>query len=104
MIAIVIVVLVVLALAAPVFSLAPAEPPPPSTVPTTTVPSSTVDDFYPESAELSDCIGALERPGCGSRSRGGWRQTLVFVAVAGGIAAVFGRLAYAARKHRRVET
>lgn len=61
-------------------------------------PPVTVNEFLPEERNLGDCVGALERPGCGSEARGGWRQTLVFVAVAGGLALVLGRVAWATRR------
>ena len=73
-----------------------AEPPP--TVPS---PATTVNDFLPEGQNLSDCIGAVERPGCGSESRGGWRQTLTFTVMAAGLVRVFGRIFWAARKKSR---
>jgi hypothetical protein len=63
-------------------------------------PPVTSNDFLPQERDLSECVGALERPGCGSEARGGWHQTLVFVAVAGGLAVVFGRIAWAARRNR----
>lgn len=64
-------------------------------------PPVTINDFIPEDRNLSDCIGALERPGCGSEARGGWRQALIFVVVAGGLALVFGRIAWSARRRRQ---
>ncbi len=72
-----------------------AEGEPPSTV---VSPESTVNDFIPEDQNLSDCLGALERPGCGSESRGGWRQTLTFSVMALGLVVVFGRVFWSARK------
>lgn len=41
-------------------------------------PPVTVSDFYPESSNLSDCVGLVEKPGCGSESRGGVRQVVIF--------------------------
>ena len=64
-------------------------------------PPTTVDDFLPENQNLGDCLGTLERPGCGSEGRGGWRQTLVFVVMGVGLAIVFGRIAWAVRRTRR---
>jgi hypothetical protein len=64
-------------------------------------PPVTANDFLPEERNLSDCVGALERPGCGSEARGGWRQTLVFLVVAAGLALVFGRIAWSARRSRQ---
>jgi hypothetical protein len=63
-------------------------------------PPVTANDFLPEERNLSDCVGAHERPGCGSEARGGWRQALVFLAVAVGLVLVFGRIAWSARRSR----
>ncbi len=63
-------------------------------------PPPTVSDFFPEDANLSDCLGLVERPGCGSEARGGWRQTLVFVALAAGLALVFWRVSVGVRRNR----
>ena len=56
-------------------------------------PSDTVTEFFPESANLSDCVGLVEKPGCGSGSRGGWHQTLVFIALFGGLGVILWRVA-----------
>lgn len=64
-------------------------------------PPTTVNDFFPETENVSDCIGVLERPGCGSEARGGWRQSLLFVVTVGGLAVIFGRIAYSVRRNRR---
>jgi hypothetical protein len=61
----------------------------------------TVNDFLPDDQNISDCLGALERPGCGSKERGGWRQTIVFGVMIAGLAAVFGRIAFAVYRNRR---
>ncbi len=90
------------------------EPPPPSTEPPPTTqpdvepadepegdrPIPTVSDFYPEDNNLSDCLGLVERPGCGSESRGGWRQTAVFVVLALGMALIFWRISVGVRRNR----
>jgi hypothetical protein len=59
-----------------------------------------VSDFYPEDNNLSDCLGLVERPGCGSESRGGWRQTAVFVILALGMALIFWRISVGVRRNR----
>ncbi|NKB41867.1 MAG: hypothetical protein GKR86_12675 [Ilumatobacter sp.] len=64
-------------------------------------PPVTVSDFYPEDSNLSDCVGLVERPGCGSESRGGWRQTLILLAIFGGLTVVFGNIARGVIKNRR---
>ena len=60
----------------------------------------TVSDFYPEDNNLSDCLGLVERPGCGSEARGGWRQTAVFVALAAGMGVIFWRVSVGVRRNR----
>ena len=108
--AVALVVVVLFLVAAPTPAHASATPPTPAP-PETVVrdqgeqgDQGGADDFYPEQAELSDCIGALERPGCGSSARGGWRQTLVFAAMATGLVLIFARLLYAVRKNRKAST
>lgn len=64
-------------------------------------PSTTINEFFPESNNVTDCIGALERPGCGNENRGGWRQSLLFFVMVGGLAVVFGRIAYSVTRNRR---
>ncbi len=59
-----------------------------------------VNEFIPDDENLSDCLGLLERPGCGSAERGGWRQTTVFVVMIAGLTAVFGRIAYGVHRNR----
>ena len=83
-----------LLLAAPTASAAvdPAEP--------TSRPPVTANPFLPEERSLTECVGALERPGCGSKERGGWRQTLVFIAVISGLGLVFWRIALTVRRNR----
>ena len=66
-------------------------------------PPITTNDFFPEERDLTSCIGVLERPGCGSESRGGWRQTLILVAIFGGLAVVFGNVARGVIKNRRAQ-
>jgi hypothetical protein len=61
-------------------------------------PPTTANDFFPEDRDLTSCIGVLERPGCGSEARGGWRQGLILLAVLGGLTIVFGNVIRSARK------
>ena len=68
------------------------EPPPP--------PVTIAPEFLPESANLSDCVGLVERPGCGSEARGGWRQTAVFAAIAVGLGVIFWRVSLGIRRNR----
>jgi hypothetical protein len=55
-------------------------------------PTTVVNPFIPEDQNLSDCVSALPRPGCGSKAQGGWRQTLVFGVVLAGLAFIGWRL------------
>ena len=61
-------------------------------------PPTTANDFFPEDRDLTSCIGVVERPGCGSEERGGWRQGLILLAVVGGLTVVFGNVIRSARK------
>jgi hypothetical protein len=74
---------------------APNAPDPP---PVTTGPPQIGDnEFLPEDADLTECVGLLQRPGCGSEERGGWRQLVVFALLIGGLAVVFGRVGWSMR-------
>ncbi len=79
----------------------PTTEPVATTPPVETRPPITANDFIPEDRDLTSCIGVLERPGCGSESRGGWRQTLVLVAIFAGLGIVFGNVALGVRRNRR---
>jgi hypothetical protein len=80
-----------------------ASTPPPSTTvaPPSTVPPVTANEFLPENADLTTCIGAVERPGCGNENRGGWHQLLVFGVLALAMAIVFTRITIGVRRSRR---
>tara|TARA_R110002110_G_scaffold225978_1_gene440148 strand:- start:4344 stop:4655 length:312 start_codon:yes stop_codon:yes gene_type:complete len=90
------------AIEAPANVTTPSEPLPVSTdVPVdvdTPRPPTTANDFFPEDRDLTSCIGVLERPGCGSEERGGWRQGLILLGVLGGLTIVFGNVIRSARK------
>jgi len=73
------------------------DPPPVAT----DVPVDTANPFLPEDADLTSCVGTLQRPGCGSRERGGWHQDLVAIAMIGGLLLVFGRVAWGVARNRR---
>ena len=79
----------------------PTSEPVPSTPPRETQPPNSANDFIPEERDLTSCIGVLERPGCGSESRGGWRQTLILLAIFAGLAVVFGNVARGVQRNRR---
>lgn len=78
---------------------APADDAPADDVPV--APSDTVTEFYPEEANLSDCVGLVEKPGCGSDSRGGWRQTMVFVVLFAGLGVILWRVSRGITANRR---
>jgi hypothetical protein len=65
-----------------------------------TEPPATTDDFFPEERDVTDCIGVLERPGCGNKNRGGWRQLLVFGVIAAGLIVVFTKITIEVRRGR----
>ena len=76
--------------------------PEPVPVPVTTeAPVTTANPFLPEEADLTSCVGMLQRPGCGSEARGGWRQYLVAGAMIGGLVLIFGRVAWGVARNRR---
>ena len=59
------------------------------------------NEFLPERENVSECFGALERPNCGSKAKGGWRQTLVFGVIAAGLAVIGWRIVVSVRKRDR---
>ena len=42
--------------------------------------------FLPEDANVSSCVGTMERGDCGSKSKGGWRMYLTFAVLLNGMA------------------
>jgi len=48
-----------------------------------TVPGE--NSFIPADENVSSCVGTLERPGCGSKDKGGWRMYLTFAVLIGGM-------------------
>jgi hypothetical protein len=64
------------------------------------VPTVTVNEFLPTDRDLSECLSALPRPGCGSEARGGWRQTAIFVAMLGGLAFIAWRIIASSQRAR----
>jgi hypothetical protein len=63
-------------------------------------PPVTVNDFFPEDNNLSDCVGLVEKPGCGSESRGGTGQNLVFGFLALGLGIILWRVSVGIRANR----
>lgn len=74
---------------------------PVTTEPIVSRPPITANDFFPEERDVTDCIGVLERPGCGNENRGGWRQFAVLGALTLGLVIVFGNIARGVRRNRR---
>jgi hypothetical protein len=72
----------------------------PVPVSTDDVPVDTANPFLPDSADLTACVGTLQRPGCGSRERGGWHQYLVAIAMIGGLVIIFGRVGWGVARNR----
>lgn len=56
------------------------------------------NEFIPENVNISDCVSAVPRPGCGSEERGGWHQTLVLVALVAGLGVIGWRIVAAMRR------
>ena len=73
------------------------DPPPVAT----DIPVDTANPFLPEDADITTCVGTLQRPGCGSSERGGWHQNLVAIAMIGGLLIIFGRVAWGVARNRR---
>lgn len=67
------------------------------------VPAAVDNEFVPTDRDISECISAIPKPGCGSEARSGWRQTLVFLAIVGGLGLIAWRVVAGARKARRVD-
>ena len=63
------------------------------------VTTVTVNDFVPTERDLSECISAVPKPGCGSEARGGWRQTAVFALVVAGLGFIAWRVVAGARRN-----
>lgn len=54
--------------------------------------------FTPEDANVSSCVGTLERPDCGSKSKGGWRMYLTFAVLMGGMSFIGWRITKSVRQ------
>lgn len=80
----------------------PLSPEPPDTVPASQGSSDdatrATNDFFPEERNVTDCVGALERPGCGSSSRGGWRQGAILGVLVVAIGFIGWRVSKAVRR------
>jgi hypothetical protein len=84
-------------------TLGPAGAPAGATVapPEAQAPTTTIENvFLPEdtNVNLTDCISSVQRPECGSRERGGWRQGAVFAVIVAGLIAIGARLVIGIRR------
>lgn len=75
----------------------------PPTPPTPSAPPVT-NDFIPDDQNLSDCIGTLQRPGCGSESKGDWQTLLVFGVLVAGLTFIGWRIVAGLRSPPRATT
>jgi len=82
-------------------ALAASTPEPSTTAPPATVPVVTANEFLPTDRDLSDCVGVLEKPGCGSQARGGTAITVVFIIMLLAMVLIFARIAVGVRQNRR---
>jgi len=82
-------------------ALAASTPEPSPTAPPATVPVVTANEFLPTDRDLSDCVGVLEKPGCGSQARGGTAITVVFIIMLLAMVLIFARIAVGVRQNRR---
>ncbi len=88
-------------LLAPQTTQATVPPVDPTTPITTEVGIDEANPFLPEDRDVTDCVGMLQRPGCGSEARGGWHQELVAIVMVGGLLIVFGRVAWGVRRSQK---
>jgi hypothetical protein len=82
-------------------ALAASTPAPPPTAPPATAPVVTANEFLPTDRDRSDCVGVLEKPGCGSQARGGTAITVVFIIMLLAMVLIFARIAVGVRQNRR---
>ena len=78
----------------------PAAATPVDTPPPDPPPPDTINEFFPEQRSLGDCLSSLPKPDCGSSARGGWRQTVVLVAILAGLGFIAWRIVAQSRKAR----
>lgn len=85
----------------PVVAASAAEVSPLDAPTATSATATSINEFVPDDVNLSECISALPRPGCGSKERGGWRQTLLLAVLVAGLAIIGWRLVVAVRRGDR---
>ena len=71
---------------------------------TSVAPPDTVNDLLPEVENIGTCIGTLERPGCGSKAKGDFRQYLTFFLLFLGMSFIGWRITIGVRKRDREHT
>ncbi|MEQ1872674.1 MAG: hypothetical protein ABL953_03015 [Ilumatobacteraceae bacterium] len=70
----------------------------------TTETPTTENDFLPQRENVSDCIGAVERPDCGSNAKGGWQMYLTFGVLIAGMSFIGWRVVRSVRARDAAET
>lgn len=55
------------------------------------------NEFLPERENVTECIGAVERPDCGSKAKGGWQMYLTFGVLIAGMAFIGWRVVRSVR-------
>ena len=61
-------------------------------VASSTATVNTDNEFLPARDNVSDCIGAVERPDCGSEAKGGWQMYLALGALVAGMSFIGWRV------------
>ncbi len=80
------------------YDAAQASPPSVSANEPASAPTDTdTNDFLPERANVSDCVGTAERGDCGSKTKGGWQMYLTFAVLIGGLTFIGWRVARGVR-------
>ncbi len=74
---------------------------PPSVATAEVGPTPATNVFLPANQDLSNCGPGVERPGCGSAAKGGWRMALVLAALLIGMGLVTWQVARSSRAHAR---
>ena len=65
--------------------------------PDTTATAATDNQFLPARENVSDCIGTVERPNCGSKAKGGWQMYLTFGVLIAGMSFIGWRVVRSVR-------
>lgn len=50
------------------------------------------NEFLPERENITDCVGTVERPDCGSKIKGGWQMYLTFAVLIAGMSFIGWRV------------